>query len=175
MFKANGLDAVLLTHTIDTHFISFLEYKESGTKLARIDSELGDALKSDEVTDDASNEKLKEIFKTALGDDKLEIQTEGLKAKETPAILLQNEYMRRMNDMNTLYGGIFGGSPEAKETLVINTTNDIIKTLPTLSEENRTLVCKHILDLATISQRKLTADELKDFVARSVEILGIIK
>lgn len=56
MFKANGLDAVLLTHTIDTHFISFLEYKESGTKLARIDSELGDALKSDEVTDDASNE-----------------------------------------------------------------------------------------------------------------------
>ncbi len=135
MFKANGLDAVLLTHTIDTHFISFLEYKESGTKLARIDSELGDALKSDEVTDDASNEKLKEIFKTALGDDKLEIQTEGLKVKETPAILLQNEYMRRMNDMNTLYGGIFGGSPEAKETLVINTTNDIIKTLPTLSEE----------------------------------------
>ena len=100
---------------------------------------------------------------------------EGLKAKETPAILLQNEYMRRMNDMNTLYGGIFGGSTEAKETLVINTTNDIIKTLPTLSEENRTLVCKHILDLATISQRKLTADELKDFVARSVEILGIIK
>ena len=175
MFKANGLDAVLLTHTIDTHFISFLEYKESGTKLARIDSELGDSLKSDEVTDDASNEKLKEIFKTALGDDKLEIQTESLKAKETPAILLQNEYMRRMNDMNTLYGGIFGGSPEAKETLVINTTNDIIKTLPTLSEENRTLVCKHILDLATISQRKLTADELKDFVARSVEILGIIK
>lgn len=175
MFKANDLDAVLLTHTIDTHFISFLEYKESGTKLVRIDSELGDALKSDEVSDDESNNKLKEIFKTALGNDKLEIQTESLKAKETPAILLQNEYMRRMTDMNKLYGGLFGGSPDINETLVVNTSNDIIKKLPTLSEENQVIVCKHILDLATISQRQLTADELKDFVTRSVEILGIIK
>ena len=175
MFKANGLDAVLLTHTIDTHFISFLEYKENGTKLVRIDSELGDALKSDENSDTESNEELKEIFKKALGKEKLEIQTESLKTKETPAILLQNEYMRRMTDMNKLYGGIFGGSPDISETLIINTANDIIKSLPTLSEENRTLVCKHILDLATISQRKLTANELKDFVARSIEILGIIK
>lgn len=174
MFKANDLDAVLLTHTIDTHFISFLEYKESGTKLVRIDSELGDALKSDEVSDDESNNKLKEIFKTALENDKLEIQTEGLKAKETPAILLQNEYMRRMNDMNKLYGGLFGGSPDINKTLVVNTSNDIIKKLPTLSEENQKLVCKHILDLATISQRQLNADELKEFVARSVEILGIV-
>lgn len=175
MFKANDLDAVVLTHTIDTHFISFLEYKESGTKLVRIDSELGNALKSDKASDTENDEALKEIFKTALNNDKLEIQTESLKATDTSAILLQNEYMRRMTDMNKLYGGLFGGSPDINETLVINTSNDIIKALPNLSEENRTLVCKHILDLATISQRKLTADELKEFIARSVEILSIIK
>ncbi len=175
MFKENGLDAVILSHTIDTHFISFLEYKESGTKLTRIDSELGDALKSGEEANADSDDEIKEIFKAALENDKLEIKTESLKTKDTPAILLQNEYMRRMTDMNNLYGGLFGGSPDIKETLVINTANDIIKSLPNLNEENRTLVCKHILDLAVISQRKLTADELKDFVARSVEILGIIK
>ncbi len=175
MFKDNGLDAVILSHTIDTHFISFLEYKESGTKLVRIDSELGDALKSDEEANAESDDKIKEIFKAALENDKLEIKTESLKAKNTPAILLQNEYMRRMTDMNKLYGGLFGGSPDIKETLVVNTANDIIKSLPSMSEDNRTLVCKHILDLAVISQRKLTADELKDFIARSVEILEIIK
>lgn len=174
MFKDNGLDAVILSHTIDTHFISFLEYKENGTKLVRIDAELGDALKSGNESTE-NDDEIKEIFKNALENDKLEIQTENLKVKDTPAVLLQNEYMRRMTDMNNLYGGLFGGSPDINETLVINTSNDVVKSLPNLSEENRALVCKHILDLATISQRKLTADELKEFVARSVEILGIIK
>ena len=30
LFQENGMNAVLLTHAIDSHFISFLEYKESG-------------------------------------------------------------------------------------------------------------------------------------------------
>lgn len=174
MFEQNSLEAVLLTHAIDTHFISFLEYKEQGTKFVRIDSELGDELKSDADEGD-DNSELVEMVKSAIGDEKLEIKAEKLKTTETPAVLLQNEYMRRMSDMNKIYGNIFGEVQKANETLVINTNCDIIKSLPSKSEESRKLICNHILDLATISQRKLSADELKQFVARSVELLGKVE
>lgn len=174
MFEQNSLEAVLLTHAVDTHFISFMEYKEQGTKFVRIDSELGDALKSDESTDE-DNSELIEMIKSALGDEKLEIKAEKLKTTETPAVLLQNEYMRRVADMNDIYGNIFGNVQKANETLVVNTNCDIIKSLPKMSEESRNLVCRHILDLATLSQRKLSADELKQFIARSVELLGKVE
>ena len=44
MFRQNGLTAAVLTHVIDPHFISMLEYKEQEKlKFLRIDSDLGRA------------------------------------------------------------------------------------------------------------------------------------
>jgi molecular chaperone HtpG len=172
MFKDNGIDAVILEHNIDTHFTTFLEYKESGTKFVRIDSEIGDALKSEENNgSEESNNKLIDIFKDALGMEKLTIKAEALKTADTPAILTINEYERRMSDMQRIYGNMFGEMGKASETLIINTNNDIIKKLDTFEDEKRNLVCRHIFDLAVISQRKLSAAELEGFIARSVKIM----
>ena len=176
LFKDNDIDAVILEHTIDTHFISFLEYKESDTKFVRIDSEIGDALKSNS-NDDSNSEfgnKIIEIFKDALSMDNLEIKAESLKTSDTPAIITINEYERRMNDMNKLYGDMFGAVPKAKETLIINTENSIIKKIADTEDDKRGLICRHIYDLAAISQRKLTADELEGFVSRSVQVMELI-
>ena len=174
MFKDNGLDAVILEHTIDTHFVSFLEYKETGTKFVGIDSEVGEALKSE--GSDVMNEEITDIFKKALGMDKLTITAQALKTADTPAIITINEYERRMSDINRIYGNMFGsmGSGSVSETLIVNTDNSVVKKLPALDSEKQTLLCKHIYDLALISQRKLTAEELDGFIARSVEVLGFI-
>jgi len=172
MFKDNGIDAVILEHNIDTHFTTFLEYKESGTKFVRIDSEIGDALKSEENSgSEENNNKLIDIFKNALGMEKLTIKAEALKTADTPAILTINEYERRMSDMQRIYGNMFGEMGKASETLIINTNNDIIKKLDTFEDEKKNLVCRHIFDLAVISQRKLSAAELEGFIARSVKIM----
>ena len=62
------MNAVLLTHAIDSHFISFLEYKESGLKFARIDSDLSDSMKTDgEKPDEEAVKALCEQFKAAVG------------------------------------------------------------------------------------------------------------
>ena len=151
IFEDNGLDAIILEHNIDTHFVTFLEYKESDIKFVRIDSEVGEALKSEETyADNAENdEKLKEIFREALGMEKLEIKTQPLKSGDTPAIITINEYQRRINDMNKLYGDMFGMAGEkAQETLIINTASEIVKSLVNMEEENRIIVCRHIYDLA---------------------------
>ncbi len=172
MFKDNGLDAVILEHNIDTHFVSFLEYKETDTKFVRIDSEVGEALKSE--GSDVMNEEIVNIFKNALGMEKLTVTAQALKTSDTPAIITINEYERRMSDINKIYGNMFGNAGPASQTLIVNTDNSVVKKLPVLDSEKQTLLCKHIYDLALISQRKLTAEELDGFISRSVEVLGFI-
>ncbi len=175
MFKDNGLDAVILEHNIDTHFVSFLEFKESDTKFVRIDSEIGDALRSGEENEnDKDSDKLIDIFKNALKNDKLTIKVESLKSTDTPAILTINEYERRMNDINRIYGNMFGEAGKASETLIINTNNDIIKKLDTFDSVKCELICKHIFELALISQRKLNASELESFISNDVKLMSMI-
>ena len=178
IFEDNGLDAIILEHNIDTHFVTFLEYKESDIKFVRIDSEVGEALRSDKGSEDDSenDEKIIEIFKNALGMDKLEVKTQSLKSGDTPAIITINEYQRRINDMNKLYGDMFGMSNEkAQETLIVNTASNIVRSLADMDEENRNIICRHIYDLAAISQRRLSAEELKGFISRSVQVMDMIK
>lgn len=172
MFKDNGLDAIILEHNIDAHFVSFLEYKETDTKFVRIDSEIGEALKTE--GSDVINETVVEIFKRSLNKEKLTITAQALKTADTPAIITINEYERRMSDISKIYGNMFGNAGPASETLIVNTDNSVVKKLPALDSEKQELLCKHIYDLALISQRKLTAEELDGFISRSVEVLGFI-
>ena len=176
IFKDNGIDAIILEHNIDTHFVTYLEYKESGTKFVRIDSDVDEALKSDNAVDSAEdNDKLIEVFKDALGMDKLEIKAQALKSEGTPAVITINEYQRRINDMNRIYGDMFGANNDkAKETLIINTASPVIKRITEYDDEKRDLLCRHIYDLAVLSQRKLTASELEGFIERSVEVMDLI-
>ena len=177
IFKDNGLDAVILEHNIDTHFVTFLEYKESGTKFARIDAEIGDALKSDssEKPDDEYTKKITDIFSSVLPADKIEIKTEALKSTGTPAVITINEYERRINDMNRLYGNMFGSASDSKETLIINTENEVVKRIAEMPEDDtRKLLCEHIYDLAAINQRKLSSEEMDGFVTRSVRVMELI-
>jgi molecular chaperone HtpG len=171
MFKENGLNAAILTHMIDSHFISFIEYKEKELKFARIDSDIGNAMKNEEEAE--NQEQLIEKFKNSLENSELIVKAEQLKSAETPAIMLLSEQSRRMQDMSAIYGEAFAGmKPET--TIVLNTANDIVKRVPELPEENAKLVCQHIYDLAMISHKPLTADEMAGFIERSVKILKII-
>ena len=155
--------------------MTFLEYKESGTKFVRIDSEVGEALKSDSSGENKdSDNALIELFKKALGKEKVTVLVESLKTKDTPAIITINEYERRMNDISKIYGNMFGEVGPASETLIVNSGNSIIQKLSTLDEDKKELLCKHIYDLALMSQRKLTAEEMEGFMTRSIEVMNLI-
>ena len=51
MFKAQGQDAIILTHNIDSAFITYLEQKHQEVQFLRIDADVHDSLK-DEVAED---------------------------------------------------------------------------------------------------------------------------
>lgn len=180
MFKENGLTAAVLTHAIDPHFISLLEYKNpEEMKFLRIDADLGEALKvSQPESEDAKkaqeeeNNKLIECVKACLPDEKLEYKVESLKATETPAVILLSEYARRIQDMNKVLGESF--APEGQVTLVLNSENEIVKKIPSLTEENRKLVCEHIYDLALMAHKPLSAQQMSKFIARNVKLLELL-
>ncbi|HEY8348656.1 MAG TPA: molecular chaperone HtpG [Clostridia bacterium] len=180
LFKDQGMEAVILNALIDNHFMQFLEMKESGVKFLRIDSDLSDNLKDSEAGEASSDlkQKLESIFKESLGDDKLKISVEALKAS-TPAIILLSEYPRRMQEMTRMFGmpGMDAGSMFPDErTLVLNRNNSLIQALVKLSDNSSRkddvkLICQQVYDLAMLSHKQFEPEAMTAFIERSNKLL----
>lgn len=182
IFKDHGMEAVILNTMIDSHFIQFLESKESDVKFSRIDADLSDSLKDkDAATADAdTTQKLEKLFKEAVGNDKLKIQVEALKAVETPGMILLSEYSRRMQDLSRIYGmngaDMSSMFPE-EQTFVLNSGNSLIKAIVKMADdeakkEDANLICKHVYDLAMMSHKQLEPENMTRFIERSNLILS---
>lgn len=176
LFKENNLDAIILASIIDNHFINFLEMQMEGVKFNRIDSDLSSTLKDSETKiDETIINRLQDLFKAAIKDDKLKIKVEGLKSVELPAMMLLSEQSRRMQEMSKMFGGNMNENMfPTEETLVINRNNKLVNSLLDLSEdkkEDSEMVCQHIYDLAMLSHKPMSTEAMAKFVARSNEIL----
>lgn len=180
LFRDQGMEAVILNALIDNHFIQFLEMKESGVKFLRIDSDLSDTLKDSEAGEVSSDfrQKLETMFKESLGDEKLKISVEALKA-QTPAMILLSEYPRRMQEMSRMFGmpGMDASSMFPDErTLVLNRNSALIEALTRMYDDSSKkddvkLICQHVYDLAMLSHKQLEPDAMMAFVNRSNRLL----
>ncbi|HHW49580.1 MAG TPA: molecular chaperone HtpG [Clostridiaceae bacterium] len=182
LFKEQGMEAVLLTNIIDTHFVQFLEMQESGVKFLRIDADLSENLKETSSAEDEDKVKekteiIEKLFKEAIGDEKLKIKVENLKAASTPGMILLSEDSRRLQDMGRMFGRTDMEHLFPKdETLVLNSGNNLIKAVLKLREkedkkEDVLLICRHIYDLAMMSNRQLDPEMMTNFIERSNRIL----
>ncbi len=167
LFKDEGLNAILCDNFIDPHFLSYLEYKTPDKiKFMRIDADVDGALKSEDGAEDSI---IIDIFKNALGDDKLTIKTEKLKNDGVPAIIVVDEYMRRYTEMGQFYGM---SSDELNKTIIINTANAIVQKLKELDDEKQKFVAGYIYSLALASFKKLTPEELDKLQKDSLTLLN---
>ena len=181
MFKKEGMDAIFLTHNIDSPYITSMEAKNDKVKFLRIDSDISENLKGEDLAEDKAkeyNDKLTEIFKKALGKEKIKLEARSLKDETVSSMLIQSEQERRMADMMKIYS--FGGmSPmdfgAEAETLILNVNNKLVKyVLDNPEAENTNTICAQLYDLAVLANRPLTAEELTGFVKRSNEILNMM-
>ena len=182
MFKKEGLDAVILPHSIDSPFIGHLEQKNEGLKFLRIDADLNSTFKEEVKDDDEefkkTSETLTETFKKALGNDKLEIKVEKLKDESISSMLTVSEKTRRMQDMMKMYNmygmdpSMFGG---AGETLVLNANNKLVQYVLNHGEgENTKKICEQLYDLALLAHGSLSPERMTGFVARTNEIMMML-
>ncbi|MBE5922133.1 MAG: molecular chaperone HtpG [Lachnospiraceae bacterium] len=181
MFREAGMDAVILTHSIDQPFITQLEQKNEGVHFYRIDADMMDVLKDSGEEDAASLEEmttsLTEIFRGALANDKLNVKVEKLKDTGVSSMITLSEESRRMQDMMKLYG-MYGMGPmdmPANETLVLNANHPLVQYVLEKKEgEYVNMMCEQLYDLAFISNQPLSADAMSKFIKRSNDIMMIL-
>ena len=178
MLESEGVKVALLSHQLDTQFIGMCEMNDGDVKYKRIDSDVSDMLKAEGVA--VENSALVTLFKDAIQDEKLEVKFEILKDESVPALLTLSEESRRMEDMMKMYANMgmdMGGAFPMEYTLVLNSASPLITKLSEIAEnesDKAKLMAKEIYRLALISQRHMTADELKAFLQDSFMILGML-
>ena len=168
MFRDAGLNAMVCDNSyIDPHFITFLEYKAPDKlKFARIDAAVDGALKEGEGEDDSV---IRDIFKEAVGDDKLTIKTERLKNAAVPAVINVDEIMRRYSEMGQMYGMSEG---EPAKTLVVNLANPVVASLKDADAEKQKFAAYQIYLLVLLSYKKLGTDEMNKLIENDLAMLG---
>ena len=175
MFKEEGQDALILKHNIDSAFISHVEQKKETVKFMRIDADINESVKTDgEENLEEQTKELGEIFKKALGKENLTVKAEKLKNESVSSMMTVTEESRRMQEMMKMYN-MYGMDPSmfgGQETLVLNLNNKLVQYVLANKEGDLTkLVCEQLYDLAVITHRQLTPEEMTKFVARSNEIM----
>ena len=182
MFKAQEQDAIILTHNIDSAFITYLEQKHQEVQFLRIDADVHDSLK-DEVAEDEKEEfqkttdSLVEIFRKELGNEKLDVKVEKLKDENVASMAVLSEENRRMQEMMKMYGmgGMDASMFGSQATLVLNANHPLVQFLVANKDsENVSIICKQLYDLAMLAHKPLSPEEMTAFVKRSNDIMMLL-
>ncbi|MDD4543134.1 MAG: molecular chaperone HtpG, partial [Clostridia bacterium] len=167
MFKENDLNAVILDNILDSHFISFIESKNTGTSFIGIDSGIKEVLGED--TKDEGFDDVKKYFEEMLNSKNVTVEIKSLKTSDIPAVISANEYENRMKSMQTMYGVDIPST----DILVLNTQNTVVKKLMEMTDEDKKKdVAMYIYQLAMLSAGKLEKEDMTDFLRRNNEMLN---
>ena len=179
MFREAGMDAVILKHNIDNAFISHMEQLHDSIKFQRIDADVTDTFKEETDADalKETTDTLTDVFRKALGNDKLTVKVEKLKNANVSSMMTLSEENRRMQEMMKMYGmagmdpSMFGNDV----TLVLNANNKLVQYVAEhKDDEHVPMICEQLYDLAMIAHKTLNPDEMTKFIARSNEILELL-
>ena len=182
MFKEQGQDAVILSHNIDSAFITYLEQKNPKVRFQRIDADVNESLK-EEVAEEEKEEfkktsdSLIEIFRKSLNNEKLDVKVEKLKDDSIASMAVLPEQSRRMEEMMKMYGmgGMDAAAFGTNATLILNAGHPLVKfVVEHKRSKNVPIICKQLYDLAMLAHKPLSPEEMTAFVQRSNEIMMLL-
>ncbi|HLP74224.1 MAG TPA: molecular chaperone HtpG [Bacteroidales bacterium] len=131
--RNKGYDVLNMDGQLDVHFINHQETKLKESRFVRVDSDVIDKLiqkedtkKSKMSTED--QEDLKSVFSVkAKSKDIYNVTVENLDEKDSPVIITQSEFMRRMKEMSSMGGGMnFYGEMPDSYNVVLNSNHPLI-------------------------------------------------
>lgn len=143
--RAKGYDVLNMDGNLDNHFISWFESKNDKCRFVRVDSNVVDKLiqknehKSMSLTS-SQQEFLKPVFEGQLpNEDKVNfmVSFEPLAETDSPVVITQNEFMRRMKDMSQMGGqyAFYGQMPDSFN-VVVNGNHPLVSEVLEQSESN---------------------------------------
>lgn len=179
LFEAQHISIAVMEQLIDTQFVQMLETYDGTVKYLRIDADIAAAL-TEEDGNTADNEMLTALFRRVSGNAELEVKYQALKDATLPAMLTVSEESRRMEEMMRMYAMQSGGEAPAfpvAYTLMVNNASSLITRLAELADtqpEKAEMMAGQIYRLSVLAQRKLTADELNQFLTESFALLATL-
>lgn len=175
LLKEQEINALILDSTIDSHFIGFLEQQNQEIRFARADSDLNQVF-FDNLTpvDSKKAEEISALFKRYLDDETLQVEVKNFKSKNLPAMLINQEQMRRLQEMTAMMMGGKKNTGFSLDSLIINAQSDVVQKLLLLdttdAKRTKEMVIQ-IHDLAALASGKLQANKLFSFIKRNFEAL----
>ena len=157
-----------------SHLMSKLESKHTDVQFSRVDADTIDKLiqKDEEQPSILSAEQiesLKPMIEGEVDKGKLVVQIESMSATDSPMIITQSEFMRRMKEQQMTGGGGTSGNFDLR---VENGNHPLVsKILDEKDDAARSGLIKQTVDLALLAQGLLKGEDLTDFVSRSVEMI----
>lgn len=162
---SKGYDVLHLDGQLDVHLINHLETKFKDSRFVRVDSDVIEKiiLKEESRESKLSTDKqddLKSVFKVrSKSKDMFNVVFETLDENESPIIITQSEFMRRMKEMSQMGGGMnFYGELPDSYNIVVNPNHQLVISI---SDD---LYAEHGTELsANDSERKKLKEEI-DFM-----------
>jgi len=174
-----GYEVLELGGPLISHLISKLESTNTDVQFSRVDADIIDKLVEKEDSNvsklsDKEKEKLQKMIEEQLDKEKFTVQIQNMSISDSPVIITQSEFMRRMKEQQQLSGGgmqMFGSMPESYN-LAVNSNHELInKILSEKTKKKRVDLIKQVLDLALLSQGMLKGEDLTGFISRSVSLI----
>jgi molecular chaperone HtpG len=163
---------------LDPHFVGQLEQKLEKTSFKRVDADtVSKLIEKDTTTESVLGEddqkKLEETFKSAIANESMHVKVAALSPQDAPVVITQNEFMRRMKDMQRTGGGggmqMFGAFPESYD-VTVNANHPVAQKV-LAGDGSGEKLAKQAFDLALLAQGMLKGEALTAFVKRSTELL----
>ena len=193
LWTSQGVEVLKLETVIDTQFIPWLEQRHGELTFQRVDAELDESLRENdtELADQdgtTDSDRLRDLIKEALSNDKVTIQVQALKGDAAPpAMILLPEQMRRLNDLGALMEQRLPGLPD-HHVLLVNRRHPLVEGLLKLKSGSVLVgdggtspteglakdLSKHLYDMARLSVGGLEPNELAGFQTRSSELMGTL-
>lgn len=180
--QSKGKTVIVMDHELDNNFMSFMEYKNNKVKYFRIDSEI-----DGEEGPAERKEAVEKLFRSATGNEKLEVQVKSFGEEAMAAVLSETEESRRMQEMQKMYMKQMGGGSgmdfasmfPVTQILVVNSDSPLVSKIAALfelpgKEEQVKELALHIYDLARLGHGSLDAEGMSTFLARSTKIMSMM-
>jgi molecular chaperone HtpG len=115
---------------------------------------------------------LKPLFESAVNAEKFKVEFKSMSETDSPIIITQPEFIRRMMEQQKMGGGgFFGAFPETYQ-LIVNANHQKVESILNVEDESqKSLKVKQLTDLAMLSQGMLKGEELSSFISRSIELI----
>jgi len=168
-----GYDVLILEGPLASHWIQKLEQGNEKVRFSRVDSDSLDKLidKGEEIPSKlsaAEEEKLKPLFEGAVNKEKFTVQLESMPEQDSPILITQPEFIRRMMEQQRMGGGGFYGAFPEMYQLVVNGNHPVMSKVLKMKSARQQETVKQLVDLAMLSQGLLKGEALTEFIQRSV-------